>query len=207
MLPEIIVLATRNRNKLTELQEVLSGLNVKLQSAYDFAELLDVDEDQDTLEGNALKKARYTFEITGLPSLSDDTGLEVDALGGRPGVYSARYAGEKASYQDNVALLISELTALQPDAVDKEFSFSARFRTVIAYVTGGEEHFFHGVCEGAIVLTQRGENGFGYDPVFVPAGYSGTFAEMQPDLKNKISHRSLATTKFRDFLESRSRDN
>lgn len=202
MLPEVIVLATRNRDKLTELQEVLTGLHVTLRSAYDFVELPDVDEDQDTLEGNALKKARVTFEATGLPSLSDDTGLEVDALDGRPGVYSARYAGEKASYQQNVDLLISELSALQTDAENERPAFSARFRTVIAYVHDRGEHVFHGVCEGEIVLSRRGANGFGYDPVFVPAGYNKTFAEMEPDLKNKISHRSMATLKFRDFLES-----
>jgi XTP/dITP diphosphohydrolase len=191
----ILVLATRNKNKLTELQATLNQMRVEVRSAFDFAHLEEVDEDQPTLEGNALKKARYTAEMTGLPSLSDDTGLEVDALGGRPGVYSARYAGENASYADNVQKLIRELSdsGVNPP-------FTARFRTVIAFVDGDFATTFNGVCEGQIMLHPRGSNGFGYDPVFVPNGYSQTFAEIDPDLKNTISHRGKAIKLFRDWL-------
>jgi XTP/dITP diphosphohydrolase len=204
MVPEIIVLATRNKHKIEELQDVLSDLGVRLQSAFDFVDLLDVDEDQPTLEGNALKKARYTFEVTGLPSLSDDTGLEVDVLDGRPGVFSARYAGENASYEDNVEKLIHELKEVQSDHSGGSALFSARFRTVIAYVTSSAEFTFHGICEGNIILEKRGGKGFGYDPVFIPAGFDLTFAEMDSTLKNSISHRALATLKFKEFLAGKS---
>jgi XTP/dITP diphosphohydrolase len=201
MRPEIIVLATRNTHKILELQDVLFDLGVQLKSAYDFVKLPDVDEDQDTLEGNALKKARITFDVTGLPSLSDDTGLEVDALDGRPGVYSARYAGENATYDDNVSKLISDLKRYKSDHSGFSGIFSARFRTVIAYVSTNGEFLFHGVCEGQIVLLKRGNNGFGYDPIFIPSGHDLTFAEMDSELKNRISHRSKATEKFKSFLE------
>jgi XTP/dITP diphosphohydrolase len=202
MVPEIIVLATRNKHKIEELQDVLSDLGVKLQSAFDFVDLLDVDEDQPTLEGNALKKARYTFEVTGLPSLSDDTGLEVDALDGCPGVFSARYAGENASYEDNMEKLVHELKEVQSEHSAGSAFFPARFRTVIAYVTASAEFTFHGICEGNIILEKRGGKGFGYDPVFIPVGFDYTFAEMDSTLKNSISHRALATQKFKEFLEA-----
>ena len=191
----VIVLATKNKNKLTELQATLQGMRVEVRSAFEFAHLEEVDEDQPTLEGNALKKALYTAEMTGLPSLSDDTGLEVDALHGRPGVFSARYAGEKASYSENVQKLIAELSQSGQNS-----PFSARFRTVLAFVNNGAQHTFHGVCEGQIVLSPRGEKGFGYDPVFVPEGYSQTFAELDPELKNSISHRGKAMQLFRAWL-------
>lgn len=207
MVPEFIVLATRNKHKIQELQDVLSDLGVRLQSAFDFVDLLDVDEDQPTLEGNALKKARYTFEVTGLPSLSDDTGLEVDALDGRPGVFSARYAGENASYEDNVEKLVHELKEVQSEHSAGSTLFPARFRTVIAYVTASAEFTFHGICEGNIILEKRGGKGFGYDPVFIPAGFDLTFAEMDSTLKNSISHRALATLKFKAFLAGESQVN
>lgn len=191
----IIVLATKNKNKLTELQATLQGMRVEVRSAFDFAHLEEVDEDQLTLEGNALKKALYTAEMTGLPCLSDDTGLEVDALDGKPGVFSARYAGESASYSENVQKLIGELSRS-----GQKSPFTARFRTVLAFVHNGVQHTFHGVCEGQIILTPRGDKGFGYDPVFVPEGYSETFAELDPELKNSISHRGKAMQLFREWL-------
>lgn len=191
----VIVLATKNKNKLTELQATLQGMRVEVRSAFEYAHLEEVDEDQPALEGNALKKALYTAEMTGLPSLSDDTGLEIDALDGRPGVFSARYAGEKATYSENVQKLIGELkdSGLNPP-------YTARFRTVLAFVHNGEEHSFHGICEGQIILTPSGSNGFGYDPIFVPEGYSETFAELDPELKNSISHRGKAMQLFREWL-------
>lgn len=193
----IVVLATRNKHKLTELQATLGGLPVHVRSAFDFAELEEVDEDQPTLKGNALKKARYTASMTMLPSLSDDTGLEVDVLGGRPGVYSARYAGEKATYAANVKKLIDDLTL----SGSKE-PFTARFRTVLAFVHANKEITFDGVCDGQIILNPRGANGFGYDPVFVPDGFQLTFAELDPSVKNEISHRGRAMKLFRDWIEA-----
>lgn len=194
MADAIIVLATRNKNKIDEMNALLHGIGYTVKSAYDFADLVDVDEDQDTLEGNAMKKARYTFEMTGLPSLADDTGLEVDALGGRPGVYSARYAGDQATYADNVKKLVSELSEF------RQPPYPARFRTVLALVDGDRTEIFNGVCEGQIILSPRGDRGFGYDPVFVPQGYKLTFAEMDPSLKNTISHRGKAMQLFLEYL-------
>ena len=198
---DILVLATRNKNKISEMESVLQGSGLHARSAYDFAELKDVEEDQPTLEGNALKKARYTFQETGLPSLADDTGLEVDAMDGRPGVYSARYAGENASYQDNVTKLVHELNEKLKSGFKPPFR--ARFRTVLTFVTSSGEKVFHGLCEGQIILEPAGTNGFGYDPVFIPDGYDITFAQMDAKLKNEISHRGKAMRLFRDYIHSR----
>ncbi len=189
-----LVLASRNVNKIEEMKQLVAPLGIQVFSALDFPELEEVDEDQPTLEGNALKKARYVHEITGLPSLSDDTGLEVDALKGAPGVYSARYAGENVTYQDNVLKLLSEMA--------HKDQRSARFRTVIAFVSQEEEHTFEGVVEGEILTDQRGDGGFGYDPVFMPNGYSETFAQLEPSVKNSISHRGRAIQKFIAFLKA-----
>ena len=189
-----LVLASRNKHKIIEMQEILRGLGIEVLSALDFPELEDVDEDQPTLEGNALKKARYVHEQTGLPALSDDTGLEVEALGGAPGVYSARYAGQNVTYQDNVMKLLKEL-----DGVDKR---SAQFRTVVALADGDQEYTFEGVCKGEILTEQKGDKGFGYDPVFQPAGYELTFAELDALVKNEISHRGRAIQKFVEFLKT-----
>lgn len=197
-LAKTYVLATKNPHKLEELRSVLSDVGVELRSAFDFAELADVDEDADTLEGNALKKARYTFEMTNLPSISDDTGLEVEALNCAPGVFSARYAGEKATYQDNVIKLLEELHQAEVKGVS---SRKAQFRTVIALVSADGEWFFEGVCAGEITHEQRGAKGFGYDPVFVPDGFDITFAEMSAEEKNRVSHRGKAVAKLKDFLK------
>lgn len=192
-----LVLATRNKNKIEEMQALVSGLGIKILSTLDFPELEEVDEDQPTLEGNALKKARYVHSVTGLPSLSDDTGLEVDALNGAPGVYSARYAGENVTYQDNVLKLLKEL--------EGESERSARFRTVVALVSSKDENLFHGVCNGVILTEQRGEKGFGYDPVFKPEGYDQTFAELSSEVKNEISHRGRAVQKFISYIKERNK--
>jgi XTP/dITP diphosphohydrolase len=137
-------------------------LGIELASTRDYPGVEEVVEDKPTLEGNALKKARFWYRKTGLPSLADDTGLEVDALNGAPGVYSARYAGEQAAYADNVHKLLRELEGIQ--------NRKARFRTVIAFVDGEEEQIFEGICKGEIIREPRGEKGFGYDPVFLPRG-------------------------------------
>lgn len=190
--PKKLFLASANPHKIEELEKMLKPLGIQLQSTLEFKEVPDVVEDQPDLQGNALKKARFWFEHTGLPSISDDTGLEVDALNGAPGVYSARYAGENVTYQDNVKKLLKEL--------DGETNREAQFRTVIAYVTKDGEHFFEGVCKGEIISEQKGDKGFGYDPVFQPTGYNQTFAELDAEEKNKISHRGRALEKFLEFL-------
>lgn len=192
-----IVLASRNKHKIEELRATLQPLGIELKSTYDFPALEEVIEDKETLEGNALKKARYVHEQTGLPALSDDTGLEVDALNGRPGVYSARYAGENATYQDNVDKLLDELTDVPMERR------GAQFRTVAALVTDEGTQTFEGICRGTIITKEQGDGGFGYDPVFVPASYKKLFAELDPDIKNEISHRGKAIQKFIEFLKER----
>ncbi len=189
-----LVLASRNPHKIGELRAILEELGIELLSSLDFPELEEVDEDQPTLEGNALKKARYVYQRTGFPSLSDDTGLEVDALNGSPGVYSARYAGEEATYQDNVQKLLSEMSGKE--------SRTARFRTVLALVDETKEYTFEGICEGVILEEQRGDNGFGYDPVFRPEGFDLSFAELDVSVKNRISHRGRAIQQFVEFLRT-----
>lgn len=190
-----IALASRNEDKIAELRAALNKIDVSLKSALDFPTLKEVEEDQKTLEGNALKKAKYVHQQTGLPALADDTGLEVDALDGRPGVYSARYAGEKATYQDNLQKLLDELAGVS--LKDR----GAQFRTVAAFVTEKQTHTFEGVCRGIILNESRGKKGFGYDPVFQPEDYDQTFAELDPDIKNTISHRGKAIVKFIRWLQ------
>lgn len=192
--PKTIFLASANPHKIEELRQNLAPLHIKITSTREIKDADDVIEDQPDLAGNALKKARYWYGMTGLPSLADDTGLEVDALNGAPGVWSARYAGENVSYADNVSKLLREM--------EGEIDRRARFRTVIAYVTDEGEFLFEGVCEGFITTEQKGEKGFGYDPVFCPEGYSETFAELSAEGKNQISHRGRALTKFVEWLLS-----
>ncbi len=189
-----LVLASRNKHKISEMKELLAHLGIEVFSALDFPDLMDVEEDQPTLEGNALKKARYVHKTTGVPALSDDTGLEVQALNGAPGVYSARYAGENVSYQDNVLKLLSEMNR----KVDRK----AQFRTVMAFVSTDNEQTFEGVVRGVITEKQRGDGGFGYDPVFLPDGFEQTFAELNAETKNSISHRGRAIQKFVAFLSA-----
>lgn len=188
-----IFLASGNPHKIEELKQMIEPLGIELKSTLDFPDAHEVVEDQPDLEGNALKKARYWFNETGIPSLADDTGLEVDALNGAPGVYSARYAGENVTYDDNVEKLLREM--------DEESDRKARFRTVIAFLDGSDEHLFEGICEGEITTQRKGEKGFGYDPVFQPLGYDQTFAELSSEEKNKISHRGLAFQKFLAYLK------
>ena len=186
--PKTIILASANPHKIEELRQVLAPMEIELKSTADYPGKNDVEEDRPDLEGNALKKARFWFQKTGIPSLADDTGLEVDALDGAPGVYSARFAGEGATYEDNVNKLLAELEGKK--------NRSAQFRTVIAYVTGKEELLFEGICRGEIIREKRGDKGFGYDPVFVPENHTKTFAELSSEEKNKISHRGRAMQKF-----------
>lgn len=189
-----LVLASRNKNKIEEMKTLVSHLGIEVFSALDFPDLEEVEEDKPTLEGNALKKARYVHKQTGIPALSDDTGLEVEALNGEPGVYSARYAGENATYQDNVLKLLSALK----NASNRD----AQFRTVVALVDGNKEYTFEGVCRGTIIEEQRGKKGFGYDPIFMPEEFAETFAQMDASIKNLISHRGKAVQEFIEFLDS-----
>lgn len=188
-----LILASRNKNKIEEMKQLVAHLGIDVFSALDFPDLEEVEEDKPTLEGNALKKARYVNQQTGIPALSDDTGLEVKALDGAPGVFSARYAGENASYQDNVLKLL--------DALKGKENRAAQFRTVVALVDGNQEWTFEGVCKGKIIEDQIGKKGFGYDPIFMPDEFAETFAQMDPNIKNLISHRGKAVQRFLEFLE------
>jgi XTP/dITP diphosphohydrolase len=193
--PLTIVLATRNPGKVAEMRALLAGLPVVLRPASDFREAPAVEEDAPTLEGNARKKALALHAFTGLPALADDTGLEVDALGGRPGVHAARYAGPDADDAANRRRLRRELAG----AADR----AARFRTVIAYAEGGDVRFFEGTCEGQILEAERGTGGFGYDALFLPTGQDATFAQLSPAAKNAISHRGRALRAFAAYLRAR----
>lgn len=188
-----ILLATRNRDKIKEIADALNTLNINIVSAFD-VDVPQVDEDEETLEGNALKKARELALATGLPALADDTGLEVEALNGAPGVYSSRYAGAGASYDDNVNKLLTELEGVPPSRRQ------ARFRTVMAFVYNDTVHLAQGECQGLITETKRGEQGFGYDPVFLVPEQDKTFAEMTLAEKNNISHRGRALAKMVEYL-------
>jgi len=188
-----LLIASANPKKVRELEAILSPLGVGLVSLSDLGLDGQVEEDAATLEGNALKKARYWHKRTGMRTLADDTGLEVDALKGAPGVRSARYAGEQSDDRANVARLLQELVG--------ESNRSAHFRTVIALV-GEKEHLFEGICRGEILAEPRGQEGFGYDPVFRPEGEERSFAELTADEKNRISHRGLALQKVAVFLAS-----
>jgi XTP/dITP diphosphohydrolase len=194
-LPNRIVLATHNAGKVVELRHALHTLPITLCTASDYPELPEVVEDAPTLEGNARKKALSLHEHAGLPALADDTGLEVEALDGRPGVYTARYAGPDATPADNRALMLKELATVTNRA--------ARFRTVIAFAEAGEVLYFEGCCDGRILEYERGEGGFGYDAIFVPDGLDLTFAELDKTPKNAISHRGRALDAFLAYIEGR----
>lgn len=191
-----ILIASNNRYKFSEIASVLSTLpDIKLYSLKDFGINVDVTEDGNTLEENALIKAKAIYDLSGVATLSDDTGLFVKALNGEPGVYSARYAGEKATYEDNCIKLLKNLKDISDE------NRTAQFESVICFYVNEKEHyFFKGVCSGKIINEKRGKSGFGYDPLFEPNGYEKTFAEMTNEDKNKISHRSKALEAFRKFI-------
>ena len=188
-----LVFATNNKHKLEEMRAILGG-KVELLSLAEIDCHDDIPETADTLEGNALIKARYIFEKYGLSCFADDTGLEVDALDGAPGVYSARYAGENNDSEANIDKLLQNLTGKN--------CRTAQFRTVIALILNGEERLFDGIVRGSISEQRRGTCGFGYDPVFVPEGYTESFAEMSAEQKNSISHRSRAAAALNSYLET-----
>jgi XTP/dITP diphosphohydrolase len=189
-----LVFATNNQHKIAEIQN-MAGTLVQLLSLAQVNIFEDIPEEKPTLEGNALDKARYIFGKTGTDVFADDTGLEVYSLNGEPGVHSARYAGESKDSSANIDKLLAAMNGIN----DR----NARFRTVIALVFQGTEYLFEGVVEGEIITERRGAEGFGYDPVFIPSGYSLTFAEMDLETKNKISHRSIAFSKLLGFLSQK----
>jgi XTP/dITP diphosphohydrolase len=190
-----LVLATRNRHKREELAALLGDLSVTIRTLDEFPDAPDVVEDGDTCEANAVKKARAIAEFTGLPAVADDTGLEVDALGGRPGVYAARYAGEDATYEDNCRKLLRELIDVPHERR------AARFLTVAAIaLPSGEIRVAQGTLDGVIAEEASGTLGFGYDPVFLIPELGKTLAQLSADQKNKISHRAKAFTQARDLL-------
>ena len=188
---DTIIFATNNQNKVEEVRAVLGGL-FNIITLKEAGIDIDIPEPHDTLEANATEKAKTIFNLTNKNCFSEDTGLEVEALNGEPGVKSARYAGDSRSFDDNIDKLLTNLK----NADNK----SARFRTVISLILDGEEYLFEGICPGEIINERRGKNGFGYDPVFIPKGSDKTFGEMDMNEKNKFSHRKKAMEKLINFL-------
>lgn len=189
-----LVFATNNKHKLEEVRSIL-GDRVEVLSLNDINCHDDIPETAETLQGNALIKARYIYNKYGIDCFADDTGLEVDALNGEPGVYSARYAGEQHCSEDNMNKLLQNLTG--------KTNRNAQFRTVIALIINGEETLFDGIVKGTISKEKNGDSGFGYDPIFVPEGHTESFAQMDSKQKNKISHRYRAVVKLCDYLKKK----
>ena len=193
-----LIIATNNRDKLKEIKQILKDSRVKILSAKDFDDFPNIEETGDTLKANALLKARAVWDKYHLPCVADDTGLEVDCLGGEPGVYSSRYAGEQATYDDNCRKLLSMVAIEPPD------NRLARFRTVMTFIDSeGIAHFAEGTVEGEVIDEKRGENGFGYDPVFYLPKLGKTMAELSSAEKNKISHRHNALIKIMPVIKSK----
>ncbi|MBP3401239.1 MAG: XTP/dITP diphosphatase [Selenomonadales bacterium] len=189
-----IVLATKNKGKIKEMRELLAPMNIEVLSLADFSPVDDAEENGATFAENAMLKARYYFAHTGTPCLADDSGLEVDALGGRPGVYSARYSGEDATDAANNAKVLREMEGIEKD------KRTARFRCAMALVGEGIELTTDGTCEGALLTEERGQGGFGYDPIFYVPKFDRTLAEMSSEEKNSISHRGAAVRKMADLI-------
>ena len=193
MMKRKLVFATNNAHKLEEVAAIL-GEKIELFSLNDIGCHTDIPETAATLEGNAMLKSSFIFKNYGLDCFADDTGLEVEALDGAPGVYSARYAGGEAhDSQANMLKLLHDLEGKK--------NRKAQFRTAISLILDGKEYLFEGVIKGEIIKEKRGDSGFGYDPIFKPEGYDKTFAELGNDIKNKISHRALAVQKLCEFLQ------
>ena len=188
-----LVFATNNANKLSEIRSLVPA-EIEILSLKEINCNEQLPETNPTLEGNALQKAKYVYDNYGFNCFADDTGLEIEALGGEPGVYSARYAGEDCKAEDNMQKVLTKL--------ENEDNRNAKFRTIIALIIKGEENLFEGECSGKITKTKSGVEGFGYDPIFTPEGYELTFAEMNKDEKGKISHRGKAVEKLVGFLST-----
>ena len=192
LLSDNLIFATNNAHKLDEVRSIL-GSRFTVKSLKEIGCEADIPETADTLEGNALMKARFLYEKYGVDCFADDTGLEVTALGGAPGVHTARYAGNHNS-EANMNKLLNEL--------EKKSDRSAQFRTVIALIIEGKEFLFEGIVKGTIAKEKAGDGGFGYDPIFIPEGFTQTFSQMGNDSKNHISHRALAVEKLYNYLNS-----
>jgi len=195
-----LIFATNNTHKLEELSHIFelhlhAGQRIVLKSLKDIGCHKEIPETAETLEGNALQKARYIYNKYGKDCFADDTGLEVEALDGRPGVYSARYAGPGCKFQDNINKLLSEMKT--------ESNRAAQFRTIIALIIHGQEYIFEGEIKGVILKEEHGSKGFGYDPVFLPEAFQQSFAEMDAKLKNSISHRYRASIAMANFLKEK----
>lgn len=188
-----LVFATNNLHKLNEVSAILKD-KIELLSLGDIDCHTDIPETSDTLEGNALLKAQFIYKNYGLNCFADDTGLEVKALNGKPGVYSARYAGDNHNSEANMLKLLHDMEGIE--------NRKAQFRTVISLILDKSEYQFEGIIKGSIIAEKRGLSGFGYDPIFIPEGYSETFAELGDEIKNKISHRAQAVNKLCKFLFS-----
>ena len=187
-----LVFATNNKHKLQEVRDIV-GNRVEVLSLSDIGCCDDIPETADTLQGNALIKARHIYGKYGLDCFADDTGLEVEALGGAPGVYSARYAGEECDSEANMRKLLENLTG--------KSNRNAQFRTVIALIIDGKEMLFDGIVKGTIATEKKGDSGFGYDPIFIPEGHAESFAQMSGEMKNSMSHRFRATQQLGDYLK------
>ena len=188
-----LVFATNNKHKLQEVSEMLDCI-VEIKSLEEMGLSGEIPETADTLQGNALQKAQWVWERTHTDCFADDTGLEVEALDGAPGVYSARYAGEHCSFDDNIDKLLG--------AMEGKTNRKADFRTVVCLMEGGEARYFEGRVDGVILTERYGKEGFGYDPVFMPDRFGVSFAEMPMEVKNKISHRGLAIAKLVEYLRN-----
>jgi XTP/dITP diphosphohydrolase len=189
-----LIFATHNLHKTDEIRKIVGGLCTIL-NLHDIGCTEEIPETSNSLQGNALQKAQYVNDKYGLDCFADDTGLEIEALEGRPGVYSARYAGEHCSFQDNINKVLSEMEGIE--------NRKASFTTVIALLYDGKKYFFEGRIDGEIMKEQSGTDGFGYDPIFKPDGYHETFAALGNDEKNRISHRSIAMQKLLVFLKEK----
>lgn len=189
-----LIFATNNKHKVQEVRAALQG-HVEVISLAEAGLAGEIPETADTLQGNALQKAQWVWERTHADCFADDTGLEVDALNGAPGVFSARYAGEHCSFDDNIDKLLA--------ALNGQSNRKADFRTVICLIENGESRYFEGRVDGQILTERHGAEGFGYDPVFMPDRFAVSFAEMPLDVKNSISHRGLAVAKLKEYMEAK----
>jgi XTP/dITP diphosphohydrolase len=188
-----LVFATNNQHKIKEISPLIES-KIKLLSLADINCYDEIPETQHSLHGNASQKSHFVFDKYGINCFADDTGLEIEALNGEPGVYSARYAGEGCSFQDNIDKVL--------DKMQGKINRKAKFVTVISLLIDGKEYFFEGFVNGIILTEKYGNDGFGYDPIFMPDGYSISFAEMTLEEKNKISHRAMAVKKFANFISA-----
>ena len=188
-----IVFATNNKHKLEEVKNIINN-RFEILSLKDINCFEEIPETQNTIERNASQKTQYIYDKFNINCFADDTGLEIDALNGEPGVYSARYAGERCTFDDNIEKVLKKLKGVS--------NRKAQFKTVISLIIDGKEHQFTGIIEGTLLKERRGTSGFGYDPIFLPKAYNKTFAELSSEEKNKISHRGTASRKLADFLKN-----